>query len=171
MPAQQEWLPIATIRRRLWSLAMVKHTDVTVAIQVRDLIARLVSAHSLNWYDGKPPTNDAGVQIMELSGVLQHVRRVQPDIWPAGAPGAAEPSAAKTRGQRGPERGKGKYVEADRKLYLKIDALIKQANSLNSAGWILENAHEIADPNIGSPKSRVTRLTKGYSKARKTPSN
>lgn len=171
MTDPQEWLPVAVIQRRLWLLAKYPRADVETAVHVRELIPHMISAYVRNWHDGEPPMNDAGVRVMDWRGMLQHVRRVRPDIWPVETSRDETPGDVVAKKRCGPEKGKGKYVEADRALYAKMDALIKLGNTPNSAAWMLEDAHEIADPDVGTPKSRVTRLARRYSKERKTSSN
>jgi hypothetical protein len=100
-----EWLPIPTVRRRLWSDAKVNRTDIRIGLPLRHLIGSLVTAHIKNYYDGAPPTNSEGVQIIEWTPALEFVSRLQSDIWP---PGAVEaPAGGGTSRHPGIKRKRG----------------------------------------------------------------
>jgi hypothetical protein len=81
MPPIPEWITEATVRRRLWSLAKFKRTDIKLGLSIRQLIDKLVTAHSKNWYDDKLSVNSEGARIIEWAPLLKNVCRFQPDIW------------------------------------------------------------------------------------------
>jgi hypothetical protein len=122
MPSISEWLPLTTIRRRLWSQAKYDRCNIETELLVRQLIPNLIIAHVKNWYDGKPPTDSADVSIIEWSELLKFVSRVRPDIWP---PGNSEAKTrSKTSQSQHPANKRKRGPKA--RTYMRIEATMRE---------------------------------------------